>query len=326
MVSSVQQLLAVLSDGEFHSGEELGAVLGVSRTAVWKHLQKLEELELGLEKVKGKGYCISGGLELLDKQVISEGLAEEVKQAVADIELHHSTGSTNDCVRESLQQGRKPGVVVLAEQQTAGRGRLGKQWVSPFARNLYLSTSWTFEQGAAALEGLSLAVGVAVRRAMLKSGVPDVQLKWPNDILFERNKLGGILLEMIGDPAGFCQVIVGIGVNVAMPQSQAESIDQQWIDVERAAGAKVSRNAVATALINELMPMLQGFHQGGFARYREEWEASDAFRGEEVRLITPSREMVGVADGVSDSGAIRLKIAGEPYYFNGGEISLRRTQ
>ena len=119
--------------------------------------------------------------------------------------------STNAEPMRQAEAGGAPGLVCTAEQQTAGRGRRGRQWVSPFASNLYLSLVWEFSQGAAALEGLSLAVGVAVARALAACDVPAVQLKWPNDVLHDGAKLGGILLEMTGDAAGACQVVVGVG-------------------------------------------------------------------------------------------------------------------
>ena len=132
-----------------------------------------------------------------------------------------------------VEAGGRSGLVCTAEQQTAGRGRRGREWISPFGRNLYVSTVWEFTQGAAALEGLSLAVGVAVAQALKGLGLPEVQLKWPNDIQHEGKKLGGVLLEMVGDASRQCQVVVGIGVNVAMPGAAANAIDQAWTDISR---------------------------------------------------------------------------------------------
>ena len=326
MVNTVQRLLAVLADGEFHSGEELGELLGVSRTAVWKHLHRLEALSLPIKSVKGRGYCLAGGLELLSKDRIKAGLLPQSQGFLTELQVLPATDSTNNVARARAEHGDATGLVILAEQQTAGRGRRGRQWVSPFARNIYLSTVWGFEEGAAALEGLSLAAGVAVKRAVERCGVNGVQLKWPNDVLYQRQKLGGVLLEMIGDPAGFCQVVVGIGLNIAMPGDQAVDIEQSWTDIATAADTAVSRNQVAVELLNELLPVLASYQQKGFSAYREEWQGSDAFRGEQVRLVTPSVEISGIAAGVSDSGAICLEIGDERRYFNGGEISLRSAE
>ncbi|UTW44843.1 bifunctional biotin--[acetyl-CoA-carboxylase] ligase/biotin operon repressor BirA [bacterium SCSIO 12696] len=323
VVDSTDNLIAVLADGQFHSGEELGTQLGVSRTAVWKQVQKLVELGLDVETVKGRGYCVPGGIELFCKHGILSALSKGAKEQLSQLDILSSTDSTNSVARLRAEHNDASGYVVLAEQQTAGRGRRGRRWVSPFARNLYLSAVWGFDGGAAALEGLSLAVGVAVKRALATCGAVEAELKWPNDVLYKGHKVAGILLEMIGDPAGFCQVVVGIGVNINMPANQVSGIDQPWTDLSKVCGKSISRNQVAASLLDELLPMLASYHQQGFARYRDEWQGSDAFRGKPVELITANRSVVGTASGVSEAGAIGLRVDGELHYFNGGEISLR---
>ncbi|MGS2724334.1 bifunctional biotin--[acetyl-CoA-carboxylase] ligase/biotin operon repressor BirA [Porticoccus sp. GXU_MW_L64] len=326
MADSTDGLIAALANGQFHSGEELGALLGISRTAVWKQVQKLAELGLEVETVKGRGYCIPSGIELLSEKRIRSFLSHLAEPLLSRLDILTTTDSTNNVARRMAEARDASGYVVLAEQQTAGRGRRGRQWVSPFARNLYLSAAWGFEGGASALEGLSLAVGVAVKRAFASLGVSEVQLKWPNDILFNGHKVAGILLEMIGDPAGFCQVVVGIGINIDMPASKAADIDQNWTDLKQISGQDVSRNQVVAVLLNELLPLLASYHQQGFARYREEWQSSNAFRGQPVELVMAKRSIIGIANGVSESGAIGLLVEGEQRYFNGGEISLRSAQ
>ena len=215
--------------------------------------------------------------------------------------------------------------MILAEQQTGGRGRRGKSWVSPFAANIYLSIVWDFEQGAEALEGLSLAVGVAVRRALIAHGVQGVKLKWPNDIYVEQKKLGGILLEMIGDPAGHCSVVIGVGLNVSMPVSQASAIDQDWTDVATELQDKLpARNKLAAELISEILPLLSTFQEQGFAAYRDEWQAADAFYGQPAVISTPKQSTAGIVKGVGINGALRLELdSGNIESFIGGELSLR---
>ncbi|MDM3870581.1 bifunctional biotin--[acetyl-CoA-carboxylase] ligase/biotin operon repressor BirA [Porticoccus sp. W117] len=326
MSDSSVKLIDALADGQFHSGEELGALLGISRTAVWKQVQKLVELGLEVDKIKGRGYCVPGGIELFSGERIRSDLLPAAEPLLARLDILTTTDSTNSVVRQLAEEADASGCVVLAEQQTAGRGRRGRQWVSPFARNLYLSVAWGFEGGAAALEGLSLAVGVAVKRAVASLGISGAQLKWPNDILFNGKKVAGILLEMIGDPAGFCQVVVGIGINIDMPESKGADIDQSWTDLRRVSGQSVSRNQVVVALLNELLPMLASYQKKGFCHYREEWQGSDAFRGQPVELVMAKNSISGIANGVSETGAIGLLVEGEQRYFNGGEISLRGAQ
>ncbi len=318
-------LLPLLASGDVVSGQELADALGVSRTAVWKQLKKLEDLGLAIESVKGRGYRLPGGLDLLREDAVRAALSRQSADLLFDLDIHQSIGSTNAEAMAQIAAGRGSGYVCTAEQQSAGRGRRGREWVSPYGRNLYLSAVWEYEQGAAVLEGMSLAVGVVVARALASCGVQGVQLKWPNDVLYKGAKLGGILLEMTGDPAGECQVVVGIGLNVAMPEQVAGGIDQAWTDVGRISGtASPGRNILLAAVIDELLPMLATFESGGFGPWRDEWLELDAFKGTEVVLHSGAQQLAGTARGVDGRGALQLETAttGVQSVF-GGEISLR---
>ena len=325
MSDTQSKILDILKDGEFHSGETLGEKVGCSRTAVWKHLQTLEAMGLLIETTKGTGYRIVGGVDLLDGQAITGALAVAAKPHLSNINIFQTIDSTNTYARELAEKNSVSGLVILAEQQTGGRGRRGKSWVSPFAANIYLSIVWDFEQGAEALEGLSLAVGVAVRRALIAHGVQGVKLKWPNDIYVEQKKLGGILLEMIGDPAGHCSVVIGVGLNVSMPVSQASAIDQDWTDVATELQDKLpARNKLAAELISEILPLLSTFQEQGFAAYRDEWQAADAFYGQPAVISTPKQSTAGIVKGVGINGALRLELdSGNIDSLIGGELSLR---
>ena len=325
MSDTQSKILDILKDGKFHSGETLGEKVGCSRTAVWKHLQTLEAMGLLIETTKGTGYRIVGGVDLLDGQAITGALAVAAKPHLSKINIFQTIDSTNTYARELAEKNSVSGLVILAEQQTGGRGRRGKSWVSPFAANIYLSIVWDFEQGAEALEGLSLAVGVAVRRALIAHGVQGVKLKWPNDIYVEQKKLGGILLEMIGDPAGHCSVVIGVGLNVSMPVSQASAIDQDWTDVATELQDKLpARNKLAAELISEILPLLSTFQEQGFAAYRDEWQAADAFYGQPAVISTPKQSTAGIVKGVGINGALRLELdSGNIESFIGGELSLR---
>ena len=264
---SKAKLLPLLANGEFRSGQDLADAMGVSRTAVWKQVNRLAaDLGLAIESVRGKGYRIPGGIDLLDADQVKAALDARARALLTRLEILDTVDSTNAEVMRQAEQGYVPGLVCTAEQQTAGRGRRGRQWVSPYASNLYLSLLWEFSQGAAALEGLSLAVGVAVARALRACAVPYVQLKWPNDVLYGGAKLGGILLEMTGDAAGSCQVVIGVGLNVAMPAAAAGAIDQAWTDIKTiTANQHPGRNRLLAALLNELLPLVADFEQQGFS-------------------------------------------------------------
>lgn len=320
-------LLSLLAAGDYVSGQALADVLGVSRTAVWKQLNKLSEVGLEVQSVKGLGYRIAGGIDLLDDAAVRSAMKADARAMLSQLDIRDSIGSTNAEAMAQIGAGAGSGYVCTAEQQTAGRGRRGRVWVSPYARNLYLSVVWEYHQGAAVLEGMSLAVGVVVARALAACGLPQVQLKWPNDVLHKGAKLGGILLEMTGDPSGACQVVVGIGLNVDMPENTARDIDQAWTDVSRIIeGARPPRSELLGALLQELLPMLANFERTGFGPWRDEWQALDAFAGERVVMHSGSQQMAGVARGVDGRGALQLETAtsGIQSVF-GGEISLRKA-
>jgi len=320
----INTLMQMLADGEYHSGEDLGVAMGgVSRTAVWKQLKKLEELGLKLESRKGLGYRIDGGLDLLSAQAIRDSMGSAA-DSLAAISVQTVVDSTNSCAITGVQQGMRHAAVYLAEQQTAGRGRRGKAWISPFASNIYLSLVWQFSGGAAVLGGLSLAVGVAVCRTLRQLGLHNAGLKWPNDVLVDGKKLGGILLEMQGDAAGECQVVIGIGLNVAMGHQVQTGIDQPWTDLQQVLGSALpSRNVIVATLLAELLTILVDFQSKTFAAYRDEWMSYDVYAQREVMLLLGENYIFGTSQGVDDSGALQVLTSEGLKSFNGGEVSLR---
>jgi len=188
-----KKILKLLADGEFHSGTELAELLGVSRSAICKQLNGLSVLGLQHAAVSGKGYRLDRPLELLDNTQINAELTPAQQAAISVLEIHDTLPSTNTYLVEASQQGALSGFVCFAEHQTAGKGRRGRQWVSPYGSNLYLSILWRFQQGGmASTAGLSLAIGVAVIRALRAQGFSEAGLKWPNDIYCQGKKLGGI--------------------------------------------------------------------------------------------------------------------------------------
>jgi BirA family biotin operon repressor/biotin-[acetyl-CoA-carboxylase] ligase len=318
-------LLRLLADGEFHSGQDLADVMGVSRTAVWKQVKRLTaDSVLAIESVKGKGYRICGGVDLLDATRVRAALDARPNALLQRLEMLDTIDSTNAYVMRLAEHDCVTGTVCTAEQQSAGRGRRGRLWVSPYASNLYVSLLWKFTQGAAALEGLSLAVGVAVARALGACDIPNVQLKWPNDVLYDSAKLGGILLEMNGDAAGNCWVVIGVGLNVAMPKAAGGTIDQDWTDIKTITDNQYpGRNPLLAALLNELLPLVADFEQQGFAHWREEWQSLDALADAPVMLHAGDAPLGGIARGVNARGALQLETSTGVQSVFGGEVSLR---
>ncbi|MEX2964163.1 bifunctional biotin--[acetyl-CoA-carboxylase] ligase/biotin operon repressor BirA [Microbulbifer sp. TYP-18] len=323
-LQTLRPVLELLADGEVHSGESLGSALGVSRAAVWKQLQKLEQRGIVLESVKGRGYRLPGGLDLLSPAAIDSYLNPGARALLGGLQVVDQVDSTNARMLELLERQCGHAVVMFAEQQTAGRGRRGRPWVSPFGGGIHFSVGWQFSGGVQLLEGLSLAVGVALTRAMAEFDVPDLRVKWPNDIWWRGRKLAGVLLELSGDLTDSCAVAIGIGLNFRLSPQSAAAIDQPWAEL---AGIRpgLDRNRVAAAVLNHLLPLLEQYPGEGFGPYRDAWVQLDQFAGRPVILRSAQREWCGVARGVDASGALLLELDGRLQRFHGGELSLREA-
>ncbi|WP_043309983.1 bifunctional biotin--[acetyl-CoA-carboxylase] ligase/biotin operon repressor BirA [Pseudomonas sp. ML96] len=316
----MREVLQLLQDGEFHSGEALGALLGVSRAAVWKRLEHIEAaFGLTIHRVRGRGYRLASPLSLLECEVI----ASASREAGWCAEVLEVVDSTNAEVLRRLAAGAPAPLLILAEKQDGGRGRRGRTWISPFGENLYYSLGLRLEGGAFSLDGLSLTVGLAVLRSLREAGLAEVGLKWPNDLLVAGRKIAGVLLELSGDPADACQVVIGIGVNVNMLPGPNIAIDQPWLSLRECSGQLVDRTAMALALGRWLKHYLDLHERGGFAALREEWEACHLWQGQEVSLLAGPQRIDGVVLGVDHLGALRLNVAGQERQFSGGELSLR---
>nr|WP_255612637.1 biotin--[acetyl-CoA-carboxylase] ligase [Alcanivorax sp. 1008] len=308
-----------MKDGEFHSGEALGKALDISRAAVWKRIERLAALGVDVERVRGKGYRVPGGIALLDYARLNDQLSGSFP-----VEVVLSTGSTNEDVVALLRDRQQAPLALLAEHQSAGRGRRGRAWSSPFATNLYLTLGWRFGVGAPRLEGLSLAVGVVVAQALQAAGLGGaVSLKWPNDIWVAGRKIGGVLIELSGDLEEACTAAIGIGINGRLGTTSAAEIDQPWTDFYRETGRTMDRTELAIELLLGLARMLKMFPAQGFAGWRERWAEFDALAGRPVSVSTAAGSIQGVAEGVDGSGALRLRVDGELRIFHGGEASLR---
>ncbi|MEO6172855.1 MAG: biotin--[acetyl-CoA-carboxylase] ligase, partial [Arenimonas sp.] len=224
------------------------------------------------------------------------------------------------------QAKRKLGTdIFLAERQTAGRGRMGRQWTSPMAANIYLSLRRRFNKGLPALSGLSLVVGVIIAKSLRAQGFADIGLKWPNDIYAKGNKkCGGILIEVSGEANAEITAIIGIGLNVRMPKNSAKKIDQDWTDLQELAGEEIlSRNRVLTALLDELLPGLQFFEDQGAFVFLSQWPEYDILLHREVKLLDAASTQTGTVLGITEQGALRLQQNGVERHYHSGEVSVR---
>jgi len=314
--------LRLLADGEFRSGEAMARALGVSRASVWNALEGLDAAGLELFRVRGRGYRLAAPLDLLDRAHIMRELGAHALRFA--LEVVERVESTNTLMLERAAAGAATGSVIAAEWQTQGRGRRGRPWHALPGAALTFSLLWRFEQGAGFLSGLSLAVGVAVTRALAALGVRDAALKWPNDVLWRGRKLAGILIELQGDVLGPSAAVIGIGLNCRMPPALRGRIDQPAADLASACGEAPGRNRVLALVLIELAGVLDAFARGGFAPLREEWQRRHASQGKAVRLTLPDGASAsGIAEGVAEDGALLLATKAGRLRFHSGDVSLR---
>lgn len=317
-------LLALLADGRQHSGQALGETLGVSRAAVWKLVAKLRELGVEIESGNGSGYRLTGAVNLLDSTAIRQGLSDNARSRLECVDVALALGSTNEELLRLAGSTHRPRAL-LAEVQSAGRGRRGRPWYSPFGASLYLSLLWPFEELRCGLSGLSLVVGLAAADAIEHTTGIKPGLKWPNDVVHQDRKLAGILVELVGEPQGPCKAVIGVGVNCSLPSAATELIDQPWVDLASLVTATPDRNALAADLLNSCCDALPAFASSGFSAFRQRWERCDALAGRQVRLEAGARVRAGTVRGVDDSGALLLDSGDGVAAWVSGEVSVRMS-
>lgn len=317
-----RQLLIALADGNFHSGQALAEQFGVSRTAIANYIQELEQVGLDVFKVKGKGYGLSRALVLLDAQRIKQLQSSDMSPVL----VQHITDSTNQQLMQMLD-GKAPlakGSVIVAEAQTAGRGRRGRAWYSPYGSNLYFSYYWKLEEGVQAAMGLSLVAGCALCTLLQREYQVAAQLKWPNDIYIDGRKIAGILVELAGQVDAACNIIIGIGLNIALPDTALQHIDQPYSDLTQKYGHVIDRNQLIVQLQSELTLALRCFESQGFKPFQQTFNDYDFFSKRQVTL-SGSTTASGTCLGVNEHGAILLERDGQVQAFYGGELSLRAS-
>ncbi len=320
----LEPLLRLLANGRFHSGAALGEAIGIGRSAVWKQIREVEALGLEVHAVRGKGYRLSAPIELLDRDAILAGMETTRAANLRGLEIVYQVDSTNHYLMQRASAGLDGPYVCLAEYQSSGRGRRGRNWVSPFGRNLYLSMLWRFELGADALPALSLAAGVAVASALEETGVTGIGIKWPNDLYHDGRKLGGLLIELAGEASGPWSAVLGVGLNIDMKRLRSLEIEQPWTDLRTALGRRPGRNGVAASVIDALMAALPKFERAGFAPFRDSYQRFDITRGREVELHQGSSQIKrGLSLGVADGGALLVQGEAGISQVTSGEISLR---
>jgi len=309
-----RQILALLSSGQFVSGEQLATELGISRAAVNKHIDALETYGVAIYSVKGRGYKLANPISLID--------ASRLVQSIDNRCFYFDEIASTNGFMLSHTTELKNGDVCVAEYQSAGRGRRGRTWVSPYGHHLYFSLFWTFPQGMAQAMGLSLVVACTLVEVLKSFGVENIGVKWPNDIYLDNKKLAGILIEMSGQVDSQCQLIIGVGVNMAMSDEQGKGIDQPWSDLSELVDMP-DKTALVIELQKQLKRDIQLFEREGLAAFKARWQAADLFFGREIRLLMADNFVDGICRGVDEQGAVLLETADGMQAFIGGEISLR---
>lgn len=324
-------ILRLLSDGEFHSGVMIAQNLDVSRTSVSNALHGVEKIGLVVHRVHGRGYRLLDPVQWLDKDTILKHLGTEAENF--HLEVLDTTKSTNTLLLQKASMNEYSGnantdtiSVVAAELQTNGRGRRGQLWHSGLGDSLTFSLLWHFQKGASFLSGLSLAIGVAIIRTLKSSGIKDIALKWPNDVMSRYQKLAGILIELRGDSLGPTSAVIGVGMNLKLSDNIKSNIDQEATDLFSINGITPDRNKLMAGLLNELIIVLRKFENQGFKTFRNEWVQYHGFENKPVTLLLPDGSIQeGVVQGVTNDGSLLLKTLAGTRYFNGGNIKLRKV-
>lgn len=313
------------------SGADLARACGQTRAALWKRIAALRRAGVAISAQPGRGYALQQALELLDAGAILAGVPALLRAEVVALDSAWSLDSTNS----ELLRRRTPArgvAVLLAERQTGGRGRRGRDWASPLAANLYLSLARMFSGGLARLPGLSLVAGIASAEALHTLGFGSVRLKWPNDLVVAEGnglrKLGGLLVEGGGETAGPARAVLGLGLNIAMPPACATAIAQPWIDLasltaSTPAGGGPSRNRVAARLLAHWLPALAQFDAQGLAPFLARYARLDALAGRDLVLHDAVGTRTGRALGVAADGALRVRLGADEHCIHSGDVSVR---
>lgn len=307
MSTSLIQLVHLLADKQFHAGSALAAQLGITRAAIWKIVKQLEKYGIKLESVKGKGYRLMQPLELLDVKQIKAPLTVAQQQSIERIEILTSVDSTNSYLKNKLELQKRPVSICLAEQQTAGKGRLGRSWFSPFGANIYLSLSWKSDKDISELNGLSLVIGVAIMKALEKLGLSKgIGIKWPNDIYCQHQKLAGILIEIVAESHSHTRVIIGIGMNVNMLNQPQAAIDKDWTSIEHITQQYQNRNVIIGALLKAVLDELENIKQQPLAACLAEWKKYDVLYEKAITLSHQGNNISGVGKSINEQGHLLL--------------------
>ncbi len=321
-------LLALLADGELHSGPSLAESLGSSRAAVWKLVAELRRLGVDVVSEKRLGYRLRRACELLDARRILASAATDGEALPGELEVLFSIDSTNDYLyaAQAIRAGHPR--IVFAEIQRAGRGRRGRSWLAPFGSGLTFSVGWTYPELPVDLSALSLAMGVQVAGALREAGATETMLKWPNDVVWRHRKLGGLLIQLKLEAGGAASIVVGLGLNVVLPADARERLATSGAApvadlCEAFGGDPLGRNALAGRLVRAICDGLAQFGREGFVPFAARFAELDSLAGAQVRVSQAAGSVEGRALGADRDGALRVEVDGRIERFIAGDVTLR---
>lgn len=301
--ASLIDIVNQLADGEYHDGTAIGQSLNITRSAVWKTIKKLTRYHIKIDSIKGKGYALREPISLLDLKKIKKS-----HPSIFTIHLFETIDSTNEYLKK-IKNVKQP-VFCLAEHQTQGKGRFNRKWYSPFGQNIYLSCRFPFKKDVSELAGLSLVVGLVVRKTLKQFGLDDrLKVKWPNDIYYDNKKLSGVLIEIQAESHdGISHAIIGIGINVNLLSSNATQISQPWISMRKILNQMIDRNLICRLLIQHLIENLNEFEAKGFSPFMDEWMLADCLMNKTIMLRNLKEKLKGTVRGINHQGQLLLQL------------------
>lgn len=315
--ANVVKVVNILNGGEYHDGNSMGEKLRMTRSAIWKVIKKLEQYQVNIDSIKGKGYALLEPLALLEMNKIKKMLNEKV-----ELEIFESIGSTSDYLKSCKNvKGIK---ICLSEQQTEARGRLNREWYSPFGKNLYMSCLFSFQKDMSELSGLSLVTALAIVNTLKSYDIPtDLCVKWPNDILYANKKISGTLIEIQAETHGHTQAVIGIGINVNMLNDDEHHISQAWTSLRKILGVYVDRSDLCARLANNLFTYLRRFDSYGFSVFIDEWMQADCLSHQTITLQNVNQKIKGKVVGINEQGHLLLELPNGPVRaFSSGDTSI----
>ena len=316
----LKSILNLLADGKFHSDKEISKFLGVPYKMVPLVLKQILDPSINLEVVNDKSYRISGGLELLNASWINKELGE-TQPLLSQLEVLTLIDSTNNYLLKKTEYIGN--YAVFAEQQTTGRGQFKRAWYSNFGKNIALSLLWQISNPLNKLGGLTLAVGIAVVKALEQYGLKRIRLKWPNDIVYEGKKLAGILIESRCVEQKIQKLVIGIGLNLYNPSTHYLIKDHAITSIFSLQNLPPRRNQLAGLILKNLLQTLVEFEAKGLSYFLQDWQRLDNLMDKLITIQNQADVIEGIAKGINTEGQLCVLIQNKLHYFNSGEIRVK---